>query len=114
MKKIEKFILPGLVVVIVALLYFFYFAPTDELGSFANFDRDSNASIPIVVKYVAEKGVQINPEGSVFYVVDRTGKEYLVNGPAELPVGFKVSNAIEIMGHFGGTGFHAHGVKVKN
>ena len=41
MKKIEKFILPGLVVVIFALLYFFYFAPSDELGSFANFDKDS-------------------------------------------------------------------------
>ncbi len=114
MKKIEKFILPGLVVVIVALLYFFYFAPSDELGSFANFDKDSNASIPIVVKYVSEKGIQRDSEGTVFYVVDKTGKEYLVSGPAQLPVGFEVSKAIEIMGHFGGTGFHAHGVKVKN
>ena len=114
MKKIEKFILPGLIVVIVSLLYFFYFAPSDELGSFEEFDKDSNASVPIVVKYVSEKGIQRDAEGTMFFVVDKTGKEYKVSGPAQLPVGFEVSKAIEIMGHFGGTGFHAHGVKVKN
>jgi hypothetical protein len=114
MKKIEKFILPGLIVVIVGLLYFFYFAPSDELGSFTMFDKDSNASLPIVVKYATEKGVQRDTEGSIFFVVDRTGKEVRVSGPAQLPVGFESSNSIEIMGHLSGNGFHAHGVKVKN
>ena len=114
MKKLEKFILPGLIVIIVALLYFFYFAPTDELGSFANFDKDSNASIPIVVRLVTEKGIQYDREGSTFFVVDRTGKEYRVSGPADLPVGIESSNSIEILGHFSGSGFHAHGVEIKN
>ena len=114
MKQIEKFILPGLIVIIVGLLYFFYFAPSDELGSFSNFDKDSNASVPIVVKYVVEKGIQRDAEGTVFFVQDKTGKEYRVSGPAELPAGMESSKAIEIMGHFAGSGFHAHGVQIKN
>jgi hypothetical protein len=114
MKKLEKLILPGLVIIIIAVLFFTYFAPTDELGSFSSFDPNNNASLPILVKLVAEKGINKTHDGSIFFVVDKTGREVRVSGPAELPIGIENSNTIEIIGHLSGDGFHAHGVELKN
>ena len=111
----QKLILPGLILVAVLLLYFMYFAPSDELGSFTNFDPNSNASLPIVVKFVSEKGATRTQDGStIFYVVDKSGREMQVSGPANLPPGINDSKSIVITGHLSQGGFHAHGVELRN
>jgi hypothetical protein len=114
MKKYEKFILPGLVIAAAILLYTFYFAPTDELGSFTDFDPNSHASVDIIVEFVKEKGVVRDQRqgGSIFYVKDRSGRETQVIGPLMLPDGMEVADRIKLTGHLSGSGFHAHGVSL--
>ena len=116
MKKIEKFILPGLVVFIITILYFLYFAPSDELGSFANFDANHSAALPIVVKYVKNKGAVRQPDGSYnIYVLDKDNKEMLVTGLKDLPPGMNDSKTIVITGHLSGADtFHGHGIEMRN
>lgn len=100
---------------VVLLLYFSYFAPTDELGSFTKYDPNSNASLPIVVKYLADKpAMRTDDGGVVFYVADKSGKEMQVSTDATLPPGIQDSKSIVITGHLSGSGFHAHGVELRN
>lgn len=111
----QKLILPGLILAVVLLLYFSYFAPTDELGSFTKFDPNNNASIPIVVKYLADKpAMRTNDGGVMFYVVDKNGTEMQVSTDKTLPPGIQDSKSIVITGHLSGNGFHAHGVELRN
>ena len=116
MKNIQKLILPALVVFVLAILYFSYFAPSDELGSFARLDSNSNAAVPIVVKMVKDKGVQRTKDGTyIFYVLDIDNKEVLVSGLKDLPPGMNDAKSMVITGHLSGKdGFHAHGIELRN
>ncbi len=117
MKKMQKFILPLLVIAAVSIMYFGYFAPRDGLGSFSSFDPNNHASQEIVVEYVVEKGVVLDKEAgsSVFYVVDADGREVQVNGPTSLPPGLDMASSLVIVGHLSSGGsFHAHDVRVRN
>ena len=116
MKNLQKFILPGLILIIMGLLYFTYFAPSDELGSFSRLDSNSNASVPIIVKLVKEKGVQRAQDGSyMFYVIDGDNKEVMVNGLRDLPPGMNDSKSMVLTGHLSGkNSFHAHGIELRN
>lgn len=66
MKKIQKLVLPLLVIIIIAILYFSYFASSDELGDFTRFEPNSNASLPIIVKLVKEKAFKEHKTGLMF------------------------------------------------
>lgn len=116
MKNIQKLLLPGLVVFIIAILYFSYFAPSDDLGSFSKFDTNNNASMPIIVKLVKEKGVKRTPDGTyTFYVLDIDNKEMLVTGLSDLPPGMNDTKSMVITGHLSGEdAFHAHGIELRN
>lgn len=115
MKNIQKLILPVLLAIIVGILYLSYFAPSDELGSFSNFDKSNNASVPIIVKFVKEKGLTRTTDGgSVFFVIDKEGTEVRVNGPQSIPPGMNEAKTIVINGHLSGDGFHAHGIELRN
>ena len=116
MKNMQKLILPVLVIIIFGILYFSYFAPSDELGRFSNLDPNSNASVPITVKFVKDKGAQRMQDGSyVFYVVDGDNREMAINGLKDLPPGFSDSKSMVLTGHMSGRdAFHAHGVELRN
>ncbi len=116
MKNIEKLILPSLIIFILGILYFFYFAPSDELGSFSTFDVNSSASLPIIVKYVKNKGVQRQSDGSYsFYVLDKDAKEMLITGLKNIPPGMDDSKSLVITGHLSSSeSFHAHGIELRN
>lgn len=115
MKKFEKLVLPFLVIIILSFLYFSYFAPSDELGSFSKFDTNSSASLPIIVKIVKEKRISRDASGEyIFYVVDKDNKEVLVNGLKSLPPGIDDSKTIVLTGHLTRDSFHAHGIELRN
>ncbi len=115
MKKIEKLILPALFLLIVSFLYFSYFAPSDELGDFSEFDTNSNASVQIVVKYVKEKGINRSPDGGyIIYVVDRKNREVRVTGESRIPPGMNEAKALVLTGHLTKSNFHAHGIDLMN
>jgi len=115
MKILNKLILPFLVLIILAILYFSYFAPSDELGKFSKYDSNSNASMPIIVKLVKDRGISRNADGGYsFYVVDGDNKVMAVNGPESLPPGMDDAKSMVLMGHLSGETFHAHGVELRN
>lgn len=116
MKKIEKFVLPALLIFIFAVLYFLYFAPSDELGSFSMFDTNSNAAMPIIVKYDKNSGAQRQKDGSyTFHVFDKDNKKVLVTGLKTLPPGMNDAKSMVITGHMSGAdAFHAHGIELRN
>ena len=117
MKKMQKFILPLLIVGAAAIMYLGYFAPRDGFGSFSDFDPNNHATKEIVVEYIDEKGVRLNRQSgsSVFYVVDADGREMMVNGPMSLPPGMDMASALVLVGHLSGNdSFHAHDVRIRN
>ncbi len=112
----QKLILPGLIVGVVAILYFIYFKPSDGLGSFSDFDPNNNASRDIFVELVKDKGVVRDREsgGTVFYVTDRDGREMKIIGPFDLPPGMDSAPSLVLTGHLGNGYFHAHAVGLRN
>ena len=115
MKNLNKLILPSLVILILAMLYFLYFAPSDELGKFSKYDSNNNASMPIIVKLVKDRGISRNTDGSYsFYVIDGDNKVMPVNGLESLPPGMDDAKSMVLMGHMSGESFHAHGVELRN
>ena len=115
MKNLEKLVLPILVIFILSLLYFSYFAPSDDLGNFSKFDTNSSASLPIIVKIVKDKRITRDSSGEyAFYVIDKDNKEVLVNGLKNLPPGIDDSKTIVLTGHLTRESFHAHGIELRN
>jgi len=114
--RLEKIILPVLVVAVVFTLYFIYFSPKDELGLFSDFDTNSNTNRDIIVRLLPERGFVQDRQagGTIFYVEDRTGKQVKVIGPLSLPPGLDVTNRVTLRGHLHLDYFHASEVRTRN
>lgn len=112
MKLVQKIILPLLIGLVVFVIYTFYFAGKSDLGSFNDFDPNNNAVKDIRVKFLSERGVNMQGSEIVFYVVDRNGKVMMVSGALQLPDNFNNAETIILKGHLTQGGFHAHGVEV--
>ena len=109
MKKLQKLILPLLLLLIVFIIYKFYFAKTG-LGSFDDFDPNNNAVKEIHVQLLVDREIQQQGSDATFYVADKNGKEVMVNGEVSLPAGFEKATVIILKGHLSGSSFHAHEV----
>lgn len=114
MKSLQKLILPALLFTVFLLVYFVYFAPTEELGSFRDFDPNNNAVKDIKVLLVAEKGVnKTGHGGATFYVLDRHDTEVLINAD-KIPEGIESAEVLILRGHLSSsTSFHAHDVLIQ-
>lgn len=112
---LQKLIIPTLLLAIVGILFFNYLMPSDKLGDFSQLDPNSHASVEIIVKYVAEKGIQRSGEGITFYVADVKNKEVLITGLTKVPPGMSEAPSIILVGHMSGrTAFHAHSIELRN
>lgn len=112
MKKLQKLILPILIIVVLILIFKIYFSPDKGLGSFSDFDPNNNAVKPIRVQLLYDRGINQQGGAVSFYVSDKDGKVVLVNGEFALPEAFESANEITIKGHLSQNGFHAHEVEV--
>lgn len=113
--KINKLILPALAAAAILTMYFFYFSPKDDLGFFAEFDKNSNTNREIMVKLIHEKGFVQDPSGgTIFYVEDGAGIQVKVLGPISLPPGLDVTSRVTLLGHYHGDYFHAADVRIRN
>jgi uncharacterized protein YpmB len=114
MKKLEKLILPSLVILFVFIVYIFYFDSKSDLGKFSTFDPNNSASKEIRVKLLKEKGIDRAGAEAIYYVLDGENKEMMIFGPSpdKLPEGFDNAEVITLLGHLSGNGFHAHSVKI--
>jgi hypothetical protein len=109
MKKLQKLILPLLLLLIVFIIYKFYFAKSG-LGSFDDFDPNNTAVKEIRVQLLVDRGISQQGEDVVFYASDKNGKIMMVNGHVSLPPGFQQAEIIIIKGHLSGNSFHTHEV----
>ena len=110
MKTIQKFILPLLVLIVIALVYVVYFSPDAGLGSFADFDTNNSAVKDIKVQVLSDRGINSNPGGGAnFYTVDKTGTVVLVQAD-HIPSGIESAETVVLRGHLNKENFHAHDV----
>lgn len=113
--NIQKMILPGLVLIILAFIFLNYFSPSDDLGDFSKLSTNSSASVQIIVKFRSDKGISRDSEGgTIFYVFDKKNREVLVSGPGKLPPGMDSAGSLVLTGHMSGESFHAHSVGLRN
>jgi cytochrome c-type biogenesis protein CcmE len=110
MKKLQKLILPLLIVIVVFIIYKFYFANDGNLGSFTDFDPNNTAVKEIRVQLLSDQEITQNGLAVAFYVSDKNNKKMLVSGSLSLPSEFDNSDIIILRGHLSGNSFHAHEV----
>jgi hypothetical protein len=112
MKKLQKFILPALILLGVFLIYTVYFSGSKGLGSFSDFDPNNNAVKDIRVLLVAERGITSNPGGgAVFFAEDKNKNIVQVNAD-KIPSGLETATTIILKGHLSQDSFHAHDVVI--
>ncbi len=114
MKSLQKLILPALFLLVGLVIYFLYFAPKDELGSFSDFDPNNNAVKEIRVMLVSDKGINKDGNGgATFFVTDKNDQTMQVNAN-EVPPGIESATKLILKGHLSGTNaFHAHEVEIE-
>ena len=107
MKGLQKLILPGLIIIVIAMIYLFYFAQESDLGSFSDFDTNNSAVKDIRVQILLDRGINNNS----FYASDKTGKVVLVSAD-NLPEGIESAKTVVLQGHLNKDAFHAHNVLI--
>ncbi len=114
--KISNLILPLIIAITVWLIYYFYFAPTKELGSFENFDTGSEINQEINVKIIKDRGIEKTADGKIiaFLVSDRNNK--IVKVVLHQPVDDEIlkSDVVELLGHMHETNFTAKRISVND
>ncbi len=115
MKSIQRFILPFLVIAAIALIYFTYFSPKKDLGSFSDFDTNNTANKEIIVKVLSERGINKNSQNGTitFFAIDNDGTEMLIQAPLDVPVNIETAEKIILRGHLHPDHFHAVDVQLQ-
>ncbi len=114
MKNLQKLILPALILITIAFIYFVFFSPQRGLGSFASLDPDSHANKEVKVRFISEDGIdRTSAPGKVaFYVQDKMGKKVLVTA-SSIPPGMENAENVVVVGHMHGNAFEAVEVKLE-
>jgi cytochrome c-type biogenesis protein CcmE len=99
--KISRLILPIIMVVLIALIYYMYFAPTIELGSFSKFDNGSEINQKINVALVKSKSFERDANGYIisFYALDKNNIEVRVSLHEPAPKEIASAIVVELLGH---------------
>ncbi|MBI5476155.1 MAG: hypothetical protein HY964_05390, partial [Ignavibacteriales bacterium] len=68
-----KLIFPAVLVAVIAVIYFTYFAPSDKLGSFSKFNPGSEVNQQVNAAVVKEKGFERDANGNIisFFARDK-------------------------------------------
>ena len=114
MKKLSKLILPVIFIVVIAIMYFTYFARTDEVGSLDKFSPGSEINQEINLFVVKSKGFERDAYGSIssFYARDKNNVEVQVT--SHEPISPEVANAevVELLGHMHGNSLVASKITI--
>lgn len=114
MKKFSKLILPLIVVTVLVVIYYLYFAPTSELGSFTKFEGGSEINQEINVSVVKENGFERDSNGRIisFYARDINNLEIKITLHEPAPEEIVNAEVVELMGHMHGGNFTAAGITI--
>lgn len=106
MKKFQKLILPAIFALVLALLYFTYFAPTKELGDFSKFggsEINQNINVRVVKSRndPSGKGFEKDANGNIisFYAADKNNVEVKVTSHEPIPAEIANAKVVELLGH---------------
>ncbi len=105
--KLSKLFLPAMVVTVLLLIYFLYFAPSAELGLFSKFSSDSEVNQRINVVMVKSKRIGKDSKGEIlsFYAKDKNNVEVKISLHEPASKEILVAEVIELLGHMHGTDF---------
>ena len=114
MSKISKLILPIISATVLVVIYYIYFAPSKELGSFSKFGDGSDINQQIKVSVVKEKDFKRDAERRTitFYAKDKNNIEIKIIFHEPAPENFSNAEIVELMGHMHGSDFTAASVSV--
>lgn len=113
MKKLERFILPALILVVLVVIYSTYFAPTEKLGDFSVFGgSEINQRINVVI--IKDSGIYKNANGEITSFKAKDKNNVIAQVSLRDPVPASILNAkiVELLGHMHGVDFTAASVKV--
>ncbi len=112
--KLSKFILPIISVVVLAVIYYIYFAPSDELGDFSKFSAGSEINQNINVAVVKSKAFERDKSGGIisFYAKDKNNVEVKITLHEPAPAEVVNAEVVKLMGHMHGSNFTAASVSV--
>ncbi|HMN50032.1 MAG TPA: hypothetical protein PKD67_12880 [Ignavibacteriaceae bacterium] len=99
--KISKLILPAIFIVVIAIMYFTYFASTDEIGSFSKYSPGSEINQEISVAIVKSKGFERDANGNItsFYASDKNNVEVKITSHEPIPSEIANAEVVEVLGH---------------
>ncbi|MBE2279783.1 MAG: hypothetical protein IAE91_05280 [Ignavibacteriaceae bacterium] len=110
----QKFVIPGLLLIIVGIVIVTYFLPGRDLGTFDNIDP--NAHLNKEVRVVLDKSFPFDtnsqPGKTIFRVIDRKGNKVMVAVEGVPPAGMTQAETIVVIGHFHHKIFDAIEVKL--
>lgn len=112
--KLSKLVLPIIIIAVIGLIYYTYFAPTKELGSFSKFDGGSEINQQINVSVVKENGFERDSNGRIisFYAKDKNNLVLKITLHQSAPEEIVNAEVVELMGHMHGGNFTAAGISV--
>ncbi len=114
MRKLSKLVLPLISVTVLVVIYYIYFAPTKELGSFSKFGGGSEINQQINVSVVKENGFERNADGRIisFYAKDKNNLSIKITLHEPVTDDIVDAEVVELMGHMHGNSFVAASVSV--
>ncbi len=114
MRKLSKLVLPFISVTVLVVIYYIYFAPTKELGSFSKFGGSSEINQQINVSVVKENGFVRDADGKIVSFYARDINNLVIQIKLHEPAPEEIVNAkvVALMGHMHGGNFIAASVSV--
>jgi len=109
LKNISKLILPILILIVIGLIYYSYFKPSDELGDFGKFSVGNEISQEINVAIVKSKTIQKDENGRIisFVAKDKNNVEVIVKLREPASESILDAKVILLLGHLHKNGFVA-------
>lgn len=101
MKKLSKLILPVIFIVVIAIMYFTYFAQTSEIGDLSKFSPGSEINQRINLTVVKSKDFERDANGNItsFYAADKNNVEIIITAHEPIPPEIANAEVVELLGH---------------
>lgn len=112
--RLSKFVLPLISVMVIVVIYFTYFAPTKELGSFSKFSGGSEINQQINVSVVKENGFERDTDGKIvsFYARDINNLEIKITLHEPAPEEIVNAEVVGLFGHMHENSFTASKITI--
>ncbi|KAF0153537.1 MAG: hypothetical protein FD143_69 [Ignavibacteria bacterium] len=114
MRNLSKLILPLISATVFVVIFYIYFAPSKELGSFSKFGGGSEINQQINVSVVRENGFERDADGRIisFYAKDKNNLSIKITLHEPMIDDIVDAEVVELMGHMHGGNFIATNITI--